>query len=375
LKYLIDEKKDWAIYINNRGSSFERLHDSRYLKWALVLECYICLLLNGINPFKVQIITNGDKLRESDFLFAYIHYPNDLENFKNLKGKKLLHMNHFYAGPGIERNAKMIDGIGIDYFVAEVDLSKNSEFFDKYFGHYGKRTLLLPYTFQERFKNMKPFEERKNLAVATGTFLRFESDGNLADFFNTATLHPMRLAIYDNKHALSGKIDSYIADYYEDTPVERVLLIKKTFIGKITRWFLVNFVIGRQKKYRSFNIVDKYNEYKMSVIPEEIIGLPAIGFVESMACGCAYIGINDPMYRDIGLIPGKHYIAYDNTIDGLQKVIGFYQDKPRELQMIAETGYNHVLKYFNGKYIASQFYHELAGLLNNELAENPIDDK
>ena len=40
-----------------------------------------------------------------------------------------------------------------------------------------------------------------------------------------------------------------------------------------------------------------------------------IGFVEGMACGSAYIGLDDPMYKDIGLIPGKHYIIYGTLED------------------------------------------------------------
>jgi glycosyltransferase involved in cell wall biosynthesis len=360
---LIDEKKDWAVYINDKGSSIGKLCGFRFLKWAFVLECYICLLLNGINPFKARVITDEGKLRESDVLLAYIHYPNDLHNLKNLKGKKLLHMNHFYARLGIGVNAKMIEDADIDYFVSEADLSKNSKFFNKYFGRYNKKVLLLPYVFQERFKNAKPFPQRKNLAVATGTLARIERSKDLYDFFNIETLHPMRLAIYDNKRTLSNEVDSYIADYYEDVPPDVVSPGNRSFWSRLKKRFVMYFVMGHQKKYRSFNIVDKYNEYKMSVVPEEIIGLPAIGFVESMACGCAYIGIDDPMYRDIGLIPGKHYIAYDNTLEGLRKVIAFYQNEPYKLQMIAETGCSYVREHFNGGSAAGRFYSELTRLL------------
>ena len=53
----------------------------------------------------------------------------------------------------------------------------------------------------------------------------------------------------------------------------------------------------------------------MFVVPEEANDLPGIGFVEGMACGSAYIGLDDGMYKDIGLIPRKHYITYDGTLE------------------------------------------------------------
>ena len=68
-------------------------------------------------------------------------------------------------------------------------------------------------------------------------------------------------------------------------------------------------------------MVEKFNEYKMCLVGEEILGVPGIGYVEGMACGCAYIGLDSPMYRNLGLIPGVHYISYDGTKEGLRQVI------------------------------------------------------
>ena len=52
--------------------------------------------------------------------------------------------------------------------------------------------------------------------------------------------------------------------------------------------------------------------------------MDCLGFVEGMACGSAYIGLDDPMYKDIGLIPGKHYITYDGTLEDLKSKIAYY---------------------------------------------------
>jgi hypothetical protein len=73
-----------------------------------------------------------------------------------------------------------------------------------------------------------------------------------------------------------------------------------------------------------------------------VCGLPGIGFVEGMACGSAYFGLDDPMYRDIGMVPGIHYVAYDGSMEGLLDKISFYQKHTVELEAIAEKGYRFV---------------------------------
>jgi hypothetical protein len=253
-------------------------------------------------------------------------------------------MNHFYARNGIEHNSCMLNDINFNYFTSETNISKNSDFFIKYFGKFNKDTIVLPYVYQNRFKNITPFKHRKNLAIATGTFVRDHKNKEMQDFFGSSILQPMRLAIYDKKDSLVQYIDSYLNDFKD--------------------WDRY------RDKYMSFDIVAKYNEYKMSIIPEEIIGLPAIGFVESMACGCAYRGIDSPMYRDIGLIPGEHYIAYNGTLEGLKKVIDYYQTHNDELEKIAETGCLYVHEKFNEETVAANFIIVLKEMIDNQMPDN-----
>ena len=108
-------------------------------------------------------------------------------------------------------------------------------------------------------------------------------------------------------------------------------------------------------------MVEKFNEYKMCIVGEEILGVPGIGYVEGMACGCAYIGLDSPMYRDLGLIPGIHYIAYDGSMEDLRRVIEYYQadEHQEELERIAQTGCEYVRQHFNGPVVAAQLLSEL----------------
>lgn len=100
----------------------------------------------------------------------------------------------------------------------------------------------------------------------------------------------------------------------------------------------------------------------MFVAGEELCWLPPVAFMEWMACGSAYIGIDDNMYRDIGLIPWKHYIAYDGTLDNLIEKIRYYQEHSAELETIAQTGSDFVKKNLNWRVLAQKFFQDIERL-------------
>ena len=70
------------------------------------------------------------------------------------------------------------------------------------------------------------------------------------------------------------------------------------------------------------------------------------------------------MYRDLGLIPGVHYITYDGTKEGLRKTVEYWQ-KPEnrdELEQIAQTGCEFVRNNFCGKKVAEKLMNALRKL-------------
>ena len=56
-----------------------------------------------------------------------------------------------------------------------------------------------------------------------------------------------------------------------------------------------------QKKYFGFDVVQKYNEYKMFISAEERTGAMSINTFEGMACGWALVAQVQPYYEEIGL--------------------------------------------------------------------------
>jgi glycosyltransferase involved in cell wall biosynthesis len=222
------------------------------------------------------------------------------------------------------------------------------------------------------------FKDRINKALSTGTNTHKMKDIDFISFFKDNRLHPLRDIIMSEKNNLDNFLDSIISNI--QTP-DIISVKKSNDHGYFNKLFIVckriliyltidlialikissrailikNKKFGKPQGYYKINIVDKYNQYKMFVVPEEIIGLPGIGFVEGMACGSAYIGIRDPMYSDLGMIDTIHYIGYDGTLEDLIEKIKYYQEHNDVLEQIALNGYKFVKQNFNDEKVMQDF--------------------
>jgi spore maturation protein CgeB len=81
-----------------------------------------------------------------------------------------------------------------------------------------------------------------------------------------------------------------------------------------------------------------------------------------MACGCAYIGLDHPMYTDLDMLDKKHYIAYNGTLLDLKNKISYYQNHQDELSEIANNGYNFARNSFSEKKVLNNFWKYLEDL-------------
>ena len=363
--FIKNRKQNVIIYIDLSQNSFinnKKLYKLKLTHLVTLVEFFLWCLLNRVNIFKQKIIFNLNNIKTEDIFLSNSYHNLDinervpfLEPLKSIKTAFIL--QHSFADTEfISLNAKKLN---IDYLIAENNLSKNSAYFRKYFKWYEKDIYHIPYVFKPRFRNIKPFKDRKNICFATGSFEHLSDHPRYSTFkifFNTQTIHPMRKIIYDNLDELKDLIDSRISDLFEDE-VKSLDEGENLFQKIYARIFNTMFV--KQSNYHKFDIVAEYNNAKMFVVPEEANDLPGIGFVEGMACGSAYIGLDDPMYRDIGLIPGIHYIAYNGTLSDLEKKIKYYQKNNNELKEIANRGYEFTKENFNGEHVAQKLYNDL----------------
>lgn len=343
--------KDGFSLVPNNGGLINMLHCLRFWENRIILK------KNGIDRKKVTVLTDVSEVRPDDIVIIYnIMGSKNYRVASAMPAFKVLSMLHFH---GRKDENEVIEKAAINCFMNEVNLTKTSEIFRKFY-QVQRPWLIIPFVYAERFKNIKPYKERMNKCFSTGTITYKEHEEFLSVYGDSCD-QPARKFVKDNPEFFKGIVDCYSSDYLEDDPVKKYVDGENQFVRLYKKYYNLRHV-GKQKKYFSFNMVEKFNEYKMHLVGEEILGVPGIGFVEGMACGSAYIGIDSPMYRDMGLIPGFHYITYDGSKEGLRKTVEYWQqpENQDELEKIAERGCAFVRSNFNGTKVAENLFREIA---------------
>lgn len=362
-KYFLDyllEREDVEVcnYINDYGFSLYNKGNrvSQFMGILLAkLESQFILRKNNISSKKVRTI-NAKDICDDDILISYLNRSQTLLEISEINVFKAASAIHFL---GEIAPAEMARKAGIDVFFDESDLNKHSKAFQKRYEWYNKPVLVHPFVFASRFKSTKPFAERKNKAFSTGTIINVER-AEFTDIYGDACNQPTRRQIYDHADELEPLVDCYNNYYLEDDKLKQVKSSDFLFV----RWYKIYYNMshtGRQKKYFSFDMVEKFNEYKMFIVGEEVVGIPGIGFVEGMACGSAYIGQNIGLYEDYGMKEGVHYIGYDGTLEDLKSKITYYQqpEHQEELERIANAGYEFAQSHFRGDVVAKELLEKL----------------
>jgi len=358
-KYLIDyilQRGDIELctYINSKSFSLSYSHASIVPRWLVKLEHKYALVKNNIPLNKVSLLTQEDQIREDDILILYNYYGNHYD-FKE-RPNCLIAISHIHFNTS---NSDKMRSLDPDVLYNEANFQHGSKIFDHFYGWFKKEFLVIPFVYADRFKPIKPFSERQNKCFSTGTVTYMN---NITPFYGDSCAQPARKQIMTHREELKPWIDCYNSDYLEDTEKK-----KMHTHNLFTHWYNVVYTklfAGRQKQYYSFNMVEKFNDYKMCLVGEEIMQIPGVGAVEGMACGCAFIGQTIGYYEDFGLKEGVHYIGYDGTIEDLKSKISYYQmpEHQEELERIAKAGCDFVRKNFCGPVIAEKLISQLIEL-------------
>jgi hypothetical protein len=339
--YLIDvpvsQGQNVNIMVNGANSGI--IPDSLFRKMPLFLrsrwlryEMSLWLKHNDLKG-KVTIHYSPDSIpgRSTLFFLCYrnFYFPNDLQKTCAAFPRAIGHLSHYYLHPaGYSKAVKSIPNL---WLASDVDVSGNA-FFRHFFPWYQKEIKVVSFAVGDRFTAHVPFENRKAKAVATGTFHMIEAENfnnqlqDLKAFSPTNTIHPLRRGIFENKEKLQDFIDCFCFPYFESEMKE-----KKWYHRFIPKKYKVT-----QASYFSFNIVDKYNEYRYAIVGEEYYnGIPGIGAFEAMACGTVLIGHPD-CYAGTGLQEGIHYLPHHNNTDDIAATIRKANQEPEPIKQMAE---------------------------------------
>lgn len=360
LNYLLNHSNEYEVcnYINDRGFSWLRNDNELLMKVLNVFrfaENRKTMKVNNIVKNKITVIKNISDIRKDDLIILYNIQSDNYRAIGGVDAFKALSMLHFHGKA--EENA-IINDANISCLFGEVNLEENCKLYQNYY-HIDKPWVVHPFVYAERFKNKKPFAERKNMAFATGTITYKEHDEFIKTYGDSCD-QPSRKQIKDNPEFFKDTVYCTSSDYLEDDPGKKIN-DKDIFPVKLYKKVYNRTHVGKQKKYYSFDMVEAFNSYKMCIVGEEILGIPGIGFVEGMACGCAYIGLDIKPYHDWGLIPGVHYITYDGSKEDLKRVIEYYQaeEHQAELEKIAQNGCKFVREHFSGDVVAENLMKNL----------------
>lgn len=335
--------KDTTSPLNRR--IFRYINNININKRLSLREHEVVIRKSYGNNAQIKAILDPSEIRDSDIVVGFFHKEIQRQIVPTLPGHRIMFGNHFID---INKPTDLAE-LGLEAFVNEIDLSDNL-FANKYLNIRNVRQLVCPYVFAGRFVNQH--KERKNKLMGIGTLSTVKGNhgyGMYREYFGTEWIQPMRKEIMDKAPDYPTEIDSYISYILEDK--KEIKESDSTFV----RWYkkIYNrYKPWTQSKYTSFDMVDKFNEYTMFVCPEELVGMPGIGFVEGMACGTAYIGLDTDYYKKLGLIAGKNYITYDGTFEDLIRVVRYYQDHREELKIIAAAGEELVRDKFNTDRVA-----------------------
>lgn len=335
--------------------------------FELLLWCF----LNKISLNKVSFVFTHSALIDKDILFL-MYYGNltfETEEFSRdgldlaqllaaIDIPKVVHLTHYaYC---VKSGAENLLALRPSLLVAENNLKNNSLFYNKYFSDVPGIFQCLPYVAAGRFQKIKSMPLRINKLVVTGTITYKIKSPEFIDFYAVNELQPLRRSLYQQAAQYLGHMDCLISDLDASRRSKTEALESKwrKQLKQLKRFKPTN----AQKDYYKKDIVNIYNDYTMFAVPEEICDLPAIGFVEGMACGAAYLGIRSPMYEDIGMVAGVHYIDYDGTVSDLMAKVRHYQEHPNEVERIAQEGYRFVHQQLSAQSVYGAFVDRLYAL-------------
>lgn len=357
-RYLLDyllsrDDLEVCTFITKRGLSLSYTTQNALLQSFRFTEHRWIMWKNNLPSNKIKMLKHVDELRNDDILICYSYYgPTHLCLDRQPDCIRVICQIHFGTN-----HTELQRLFAPHAMYNESDLQKYSGMWRRDLPWFDKIFITIPFVFESRFTPIKPFSARQQRAVSVGTITYMH---NITGFYGDPCAQPARRNCRILAQERPELIDSFNFDYLEDQSDKN---FKPTNNPIVKTWRRLHAKVtgGHQKQYYSFNMVDKLNDYRIAVVGEEIMGIPGIGFVEAMACGCAYIGQTVGYYEEYGMKEGVHYIGYDGTKEDLESKLEYWErpENQERLAQIANAGCEFVRTHFNKEAVASKLVDQL----------------
>ena len=345
-----------------------RLDGGLLMRLGDAFQLWFWTYFTGLSGTRIAWMASGVEHAQVLFLMHYGNLTYERQEEANrklgvaqalgrLQLRKVVHMTHYVYC--VDTGAANLNALAPDLLVAESNLADHSAFYRAHFSEVRAPFSCLPYTVSERFQQYKSWAQRSNKMVVTGSITYKMKDPAFCEFFQTQELQPMRRRLLETASSYISEMECLVSDLDSTRNDARPSRLCRV-------WNLLRRITGAraQGDYYKRDIVEIYNSYTMFAVPEEVCGLPAIGFVEGMACGSAYLGVEGPMYRDLGMVPSVHYIAYDGSIEHLMAQVREHQRDPERTKAVADAGREFVHKTLRADAVYGAFVRSLHDLVS-----------
>lgn len=328
----------WGVATGFHGYSVEfikKYADCIYLNKPIIdrLRYRRQLLRLGIKRY-IPFVNNLNKFSKRDFLVGFVVPIRDDENLAYFKGKKIFHLMDYYLF--VSRNRSFLNKYSVDYVIGHTLMDHYCPFFLKYYPEYMGKVISLPFGFQKRFKYLKKFENRKNIAVGLGAINPI-NDPLISEKDKTEYIQ----FFSDYEYSHPGR--KFIQDHYEyfSNTIEALFPSKE-----------------KQKDF-SYDAVECLNNYSMFFNDAGLSNFPPARTYEGIACGGVMVAEYNDIYYELGFIPNINYIAYKKG-DYLQlnNKIKYFQAHSEELKKIQERSLK-LAKLYSHSHVADILYKKI----------------
>ena len=333
------------------------------LKYLMqIIKLYLWAMLNKINIFKFDFTNKVNIINSNDIFYGQsrvILQKNIYKIFLNHKFNLILHLSHYEVNT--KKKSENAKKIKVKKFVSENNLTKNSDYFKKFFYYHGDDNIVLPIVAGKRFKNYKEFNKRDNRCLVTGRLFFWEYNNEnykeFTDFYKINYQHQLRYDVFMNIQKYENLFTSHLRaqDYNSILSIDENGNLKKE-VEK------ANYKSEHKVKmdyYYKFNMLEEYNNHKFFLAAEEMNDLPSIHTTEGMNCGSALIAESNDMYKGWGMKEGVHYIGHSGEFEDVLDKIKYYQKNSEALEKIATNGFNFAVQNLNEKVVTKKFMDQL----------------
>jgi hypothetical protein len=264
---------------------------------------------------------------------------------KAFPGLKIWHVgDYFWNEAGSIINKRLLDN-GISHVMGYSSHDKHCEYFQKTFPAFEGKVISVAFGYTKRFENSINFDDRKNKSVGLGSVNPLRPlDHDICNFRESADFYP------DESWFHRGR---------------RKLILNKKILSHTMDFMLPEFPKIKDFKY---DLVEKFNEYKMFTSCESIFYFPSAKIYEGSACGTVNICIEHDCNREFGFKDGVNCIMYEEgNVDSYIQQVEYYQNNQDKLKRISVNAQKHVHDNFRHEMVAQNIIKSIKDVYQNNV--------